>query len=76
MEMNQFHPQLSDESPVILSHVTLLDVRRVAELLGVHTRTVWRLVATNELPKPVRLGAKTVRWRLSDLERYIQSLQR
>ncbi len=71
LKLKQHEPE---EPGVILSHVILLDVRRVAQLLGVHTRTVWRLVATNELPKPVKLGAKTVRWRLSDLETYVQDL--
>ena len=74
METIQHHDQYADRSPAKLSQVTLLDVRRVADLLGIHQRTVWRLVSTNELPKPVKLGAKTVRWRLSDLERYVQGL--
>ena len=57
-----------------LASVKLLDVRTVAKLLSVHQRTVWRLVASGELPQPIRLGTKTVRWRLSDLEEYLAHL--
>lgn len=54
-----------------LSGVCLLDVRQVAELLGVHQRTVWRMAATGALPAPIRLSERVVRWRLADLERYL-----
>ena len=52
--------------------VQLLTIGHVAELLRVHRRTVWRLVASGTLPAPLRLAAKTVRWRLADLERALQ----
>ncbi len=59
-----------------LKHVTLLDARRIAGLLGVHERTVWRLVSAGELPQPIRLGTKMVRWRLSDLESFLEQRMR
>lgn len=62
-----------DQREEPLAHVILLDVRKVAQLLGVHQRTIWRMVASGDLPAPIRLGAKTVRWRLLDLERHIQN---
>jgi predicted DNA-binding transcriptional regulator AlpA len=34
------------------------------------------MAAAGELPAPIRLGTKTVRWRLSDIERHIQSVGR
>ena len=55
-----------------LAGICLLDVRQVAELLGVHVRTVWRMAATGEIPPPIKLSERVVRWRLSDLERHIQ----
>jgi predicted DNA-binding transcriptional regulator AlpA len=59
--------------------VTLLDVRAVARLLDVHQRSVWRLAALSEadqgdFPKPIRIGPKTVRWRLRDIETYVARL--
>ena len=51
----------------------LVNVRELAEMLGVHARTVWRLTARaeageNTFPKPLRIGPKTVRWRMADVE--------
>lgn len=50
-----------------LADLTLLNVRQMAELLGVHPRSVWRLAQMGEIPAPIRLGGRVVRWRLSDL---------
>ena len=48
-----------------------MDVRRVAQRLGVSTRQVSKLTSSGRLPAPVRLG-RSVRWRVSDLDRFIQ----
>ena len=57
-----------------LAAARLLKVRQVAELLGVHPRTIWRLSSTGEggFPGPVSIGPKTKRWRLADIERFIR----
>lgn len=57
----------------------LLDVRAVAELLGVHPRTVWRMAAMAEcgqyqFPRVLTLGPKTKRWRASDVHAYVERL--
>jgi excisionase family DNA binding protein len=44
----------------------LLELRDLARLLKVSTRTVTRLVARGELPPPLRLG-RLRRWRPADL---------
>jgi len=49
----------------------MIDVREVATILGISTRSVWRLVAKGELPQPVRFG-RTVRWRSGDIDRCIE----
>lgn len=54
-----------------LADVTLLTVRQVAELLGVHARSVWRLAQTGDIPAPIRLSERVVRWRLSDLRDHL-----
>ncbi|HRQ74696.1 MAG TPA: helix-turn-helix domain-containing protein [Phycisphaerales bacterium] len=51
--------------------MTLLSARRVADLLGVHPRSVWRMAQTGEIPPPIRLSERLVRWRLSDLREYL-----
>lgn len=62
-----------------LAAVALLDVRTVARLLGISLRHVWRLSAIAEagqgdFPRPLRLGPKTIRWRLQDVEKYIEAV--
>ncbi len=41
-------------------------------LLGLGERTVWKLSAAGQLPKPVRMG-RTTRWRRADLEAFLQA---
>ncbi len=50
----------------------LLTVREVAELLRVHPRSVWRAASAGDIPKPIRIGPKVVRWRLADLVAHIE----
>jgi len=57
----------------------LLTVREVSELLGLSVRSVWRLAALREagrsaFPPPLRLSPRCVRWRVSDIKAYLQSL--
>jgi predicted DNA-binding transcriptional regulator AlpA len=50
-----------------MAEVTLLSVRQVADVLGVHPRSVWRLAQTGDIPAPIRLSERVIRWRLTDL---------
>ena len=64
-----------------LDDLRLLTVGQVAELLGISVRTCWRLSALAEaghgtFPRPLRLSAKCVRWRLADLRAYLDRLAR
>ena len=59
--------------------ITLLDVKQVALALGVHRRTVWALAAQglaglNDFPQPLHLSPRVVRWRTTDLAKYIDGL--
>lgn len=60
-----------DELQVRKTDVAVINVREVAELLGVNTRTIWRLCQRNELPAPIRLGPRILRWRLADLREHL-----
>ena len=44
----------------------------VAAMLGVSTRTVWRLLSSGQLVEPVRLGG-SVRWRLDEVRQWINN---
>ena len=59
-----------------MQQVQLLTVNELASALGIHQRTCWRLAAKAEagegrFPPPLRIGPKTVRWRLADVEAYL-----
>jgi len=59
-------------SVVAADSPTLLDVRRVANLLGCSTRHVWTLRDAGKMPAPVKLGA-LIRWRRADLDQWIDA---
>lgn len=59
-----------DEIKNRMAEVALVSVREVAELLGVNARTVWRMAQTGDIPAPIRLSGRVVRWRLSDLREH------
>jgi predicted DNA-binding transcriptional regulator AlpA len=57
----------------------LFTIKEVCGLLKIHPATAWRLSAMAEaghgdFPKPLRLSAKIVRWRASDVSAYIDRL--
>lgn len=67
------------QTVAVSADVQLLDVREVASLLRMHPRSIWRLAAQSEagqnnFPKPLRIGPKTIRWRLSDVQTYLAAL--
>ena len=51
----------------------LIDAGRVALLLGVSTRTVWRMVERGQFPQPVRLNRKFARWKRSDVLAWVEA---
>ena len=60
-------------------NIRLLTVKELADMLGVHERTCWRLAAMAEagqgdFPRPLRIGPKTIRWRQADVEEYLGAL--
>jgi len=58
---------------------SLLNVKQLAAMLGIHERSVWRLSGLAEaghgpFPRPLRIGPKTIRWRRADVEAYLAAL--
>lgn len=63
----------------VTAEVQLIDVKQLATVLGMHPRSIWRLVAQAEaglcsFPLPLRIGPKTIRWRLFDVQAYLAAL--
>lgn len=49
----------------------MLSVREVSRTLNVSRATVWRWVNEGHLPRPVKLGPNTTRWRMVDVEAFV-----
>ena len=48
----------------------LLNVKEVAELLGISERMVWKMASCRELPAPLRIG-RSQRWSKKALEEWV-----
>lgn len=49
----------------------LLTDKTVAEKLGVSVSTVWRWAREGSIPKPVKLGKNTSRWKESSIQSFL-----
>ena len=45
-----------------------LSINQVAMRFGVSKDSIWRWRRRDEFPAPVKLGGRTTRWRLADIE--------
>ena len=51
----------------------LLRRREVEEITGMGRSSIYRLMQAKEFPRPVRVGSTAVRWRASDITRWLES---
>ena len=51
----------------------LIPVREAAQLCGISRATIYRWVAENRFPSPVRIGGRAVRWRINEVTDWIAS---
>ncbi|MVO18578.1 helix-turn-helix transcriptional regulator [Parasedimentitalea huanghaiensis] len=54
----------------IPSHPLYLSVDQVAARFSVSKDSIWRWRRDGEFPAPVKLGGRTTRWRLSEIEEW------
>jgi prophage regulatory protein len=52
---------------------TYLSDLHLATRFSVSRATIWRWVATEKLPKPVKLSTGCTRWKLSNIEEWEES---
>ncbi len=52
---------------------TFLRLPSVLRITGLGRSTIYRMVADNRFPRPVRIGQRAVAWRLSDLETWSEA---
>lgn len=51
----------------------LLELKEVMAITGLSSTTIYKHIKEGMFPEPKRCGNRTVRWRLSDIENYINS---
>ena len=51
----------------------LLRLRAVMHVTGLSRSTLYRLIADGQFPRPVRLGARAVAWRRSDVDAWSEA---
>ena len=51
-----------------------VDAKVVNALMGWSNSTTWRRVKAGQLAQPVRLGARTTRWRVGDLRNFLEEI--
>jgi predicted DNA-binding transcriptional regulator AlpA len=62
------------ENTTVVSATSLLKLQEVADRLRISIRTLWRMAENNIVPRPIKLGPKSVRWKEAEIVRYIESL--
>lgn len=51
-------------------------VKEVAVLFKLSTSSVWRLSRAGKLPQPVKVGLNSTRWKQSELEAFIEKMNK
>lgn len=57
-----------------MSNENLITARQVAEMLGIHVKTFYRLYNNDKtMPRHILLGDKSFRWRPADIRAWINT---
>ena len=54
----------------------LLNVKQVSAIVGLATPTIWKMVAAHEFPIPIKVTARSTRWRSEEVEEWIETRPR
>ncbi len=68
--MEKMEPNPANVESDFSSLPSLLSADEVAKVLGVASRTLWRLKSKRAIPMPVKFGGN-VRWRSKDLQKWL-----
>jgi prophage regulatory protein len=71
MEDSMQHTQ--DKVPPDLTAPILLRMPSVIQITGLGRSTIYRLVAEQKFPSPVRLGERAVAWRRSEIDAWSET---
>lgn len=56
--------------------ITLLDLDEVSEITGYSRSAIYLKMERGEFPVPLKMGARRVRWKLSDINEWIEQRPR
>ena len=73
IKQNQINYRIQNFSQ--LPDNALLSAREINQLTGRSRTSIWRDVIKELLAEPVKIGTRTVRWRVGDVRTYLQGLQ-
>ena len=54
------------------THVLVVRMSRLVEMIGLSRSTVWKLLSEGKFPNPIRLGPRSIGWRIKDVEDWIE----
>jgi len=57
------------------TQVLVVRMSRLVEMIGLSRSTIWKLLSEGKFPKPIRLGSRSIAWRINDIEEWLQSRQ-
>lgn len=52
----------------------LLRMKQVLEVIPVAKSTIWQWVKEDRFPKPIKLGGKTTVWKMSEIQRFVETV--
>ncbi|MXZ73643.1 MAG: AlpA family transcriptional regulator [Gemmatimonadetes bacterium] len=59
-----------------MSNDRFVTVRDVLQMTHLSRTTIYRLMAEGIFPKPIKVGLRAVRWKESEVQRYIERCPR
>ncbi|WP_298287947.1 AlpA family phage regulatory protein [Thiomonas sp.] len=69
-------PQLGGDGVSDMTQEFLLRLSEVSETVGLRRTAIYEAIRRNDFPKPVRVGSRAVRWRLTELQQWIAQRER
>lgn len=57
-----------------MEHEQLLRLEDVEATIGVKKSKIYLLLKEGKFPKPIRLGSRSVRWKSSEIQKFIANL--
>jgi prophage regulatory protein len=57
------------------TQVLVVRMSRLVEMIGLSRSTIWKLLSEGKFPNPIRLGSRSIAWRIKDVEDWLESRQ-